>query len=201
MCCDYAIEPARQMQGISGRSVAAWASGEALSERSVCIAVLLLFTERAVALSRIRLASSQSLTTTRISRRASMVATLLAGHRPPTADAAACGTSPNDDLIELGRQFLETTAQEECLVAPDYRRVRFTYPPDVEARLEAIVELQADLRSRIAAQPAAAIRGLQAKARVVMMWLAPDGEVVIDETHADARLDASWCRDLLSPAA
>ncbi len=154
-----------------------------------------------MALSGIRLASSRSLSVARISRRASMVATLLAGLRSRTAEAAAWGTSPDDDLIELSRQFLETTVEEERLVAPYYRRVRFTYPPDVEARLEVIVEQQANLRSRIAAQPATTIRGLQAKARVVMMWLAPDGEVVIDETDADAQLAWSLCRDLLSSAA
>ena len=43
------------------------------------------------------------------------------------------------------------------------------------------------LRQQIAALPAATMPGLQAKARVVLLWLAPDGEAPVDPDDADGR--------------
>lgn len=135
---------------------------------------------------------------TNISRRASMVAALLARFRQPTAAAvAASAANPDAELIDLGRQLLEAIAEEERLVAPYYRLVRFTYPPDVAARLDALAERQEALRQQIAALPAATLTGLRVKARVMMLWLAPDGEVPVDAEDADAVLAWSLCQDLL----
>lgn len=136
----------------------------------------------------------------KISRRAGMVAALLAGVQQPTAVAAATSmVDPDGFLIDLGRQLLESIAEEEHLVEPYYRLVRFTYPPDVAARLEALAEQQVALRQQLAALPATTLPGLQAKARAVMLWLAPDGEVPVDADDADAVLAWSLCRDVLNP--
>ena len=134
----------------------------------------------------------------KISRRAGMVAALLAGAQQPMAIAAAASVAdPDSLLVDLGRQLLEVIAEEERLVAPYYRLVRFTYPPNVAARLDVLAEQQEALRQQIAALPATTLSGLQAKARAVMLWLAPDSEVPVDADYADAALAWSLCRDLL----
>lgn len=133
----------------------------------------------------------------KISRRAGMVAALLAGFEPPDAAGAPSVADPDGLLVDLGRQLLGAIAEEERLVAPYYRLVRFTYPPDVGARLDALAARQEVLRQQIAALPATTLPGLQAKARVMMLWLAPDGEVPVDADDADAVLAWSLCRDLL----
>lgn len=75
--------------------------------------------------------------------------------------------------------------------------MRFNYPPDVAARLDALAERQMTLRQEIIALPATTWLGLQTKARTVMLRLAPDGDVPVDADHADAALALSLCRDLL----
>ncbi|NMJ41559.1 hypothetical protein GWK16_09930 [Roseomonas sp. JC162] len=95
--------------------------------------------------------------------------------------------------------MLEAIAEEERLVAPYYRLVRFTYPPDLAVRLDALAEQQEALRQHIGSLPATTLPGLQAKARVMMLWLAPDGEVPVDTYDADAVFAWSLCRDLLNP--
>lgn len=136
----------------------------------------------------------------KISRRAGMVAALLAGFEPPDAAGAPSVADPGALLIDLGQQLLEVIAEEERLVAPFYRLVRFTYPQDVAARLDALAEQQQALRQQLAALPATTLPGLQAKARVMMLWLAPDSEVPVDTDDADAVLAWSLCRDLLGAA-
>ncbi len=134
----------------------------------------------------------------KISRRVGMVAALLAGVQHPAAVAAAASaTDPDSLVVDLGRQLLEIVAEEERLVAPYYRLVRFSYPPDVAARLEALAQRQATLRHQIAALPVTTTAGLRTKAGVVMLWLAPDGEAPADADDADAVLAWSLCRDLL----
>lgn len=104
-------------------------------------------------------------------------------------------------VARLARQLLEAAAEEEQLVAPYYRLVRFSYPPEVAARLDSLVRQQALLRQQIAAQPAATLPGLQAKARIVMLWLALERGGPMDEEDDDANLAWSLCRDLLDCAA
>ena len=141
----------------------------------------------------------------RISRRAGLVAALLAGTRPghasPSPDTAAPGAGQDSTLAGLARQLLEAATEEEQLVAPYYRLVRFSYPPEVAARLEALVRQQALLRQQIAALPAVTLPGLQAKARIVMLWLALERGGLMDEEDGDADLALSLCRDLLDCAA
>ena len=95
----------------------------------------------------------QRLTVAKISRRASFVAALLAAGQRTAAEAATATGDPLSDspLIDLVRELLEAVAEEEQLVAPYYRMVRFTYPPEVEARLDALADRQALLRHQIAA--------------------------------------------------
>lgn len=154
-------------------------------------------------------ASPRPLTVAKISRRASMVAALLAGVQagPSAASAAPSrdadpappGAASDSVLVDLGRRLLEAIAEEERLLAPYYRLVRFSYPPEVAAPLDVLARQQAALRQQIAALPATKMSGLRAKASVVMLWLAPDGEAPVDADDHDAVLAWSLCRDLLVP--
>lgn len=147
------------------------------------------------------------LTMARISRRAGVVAALLAGTRsaPATTAPGAAAVPPcatqDSKLAGLARQLLEAVIEEEQLVAPYYRLVRFSYPADVAAQLDALARQQTLLRQQIAALSAVTLPGLQAKARIVMLWLAPERGGPMDEEDGDADLALSLCRDLLDCAA
>jgi hypothetical protein len=107
---------------------------------------------------------------------------------------------PDGQLVDLGRQLLQVIAEEERILAPYYRLVRFSYPSEVKACLEALAKRQEALRRQIAALPAVTTTGLQAKARAVLLWLVPDGEALVDTDDLDAQLVWSLCRDLLKVA-
>lgn len=111
--------------------------------------------------------------------------------RPANAQAAAPVATTDGPLVDPGRQRLEAIAEEGRILAPCCRLGRFTCPPGIEARRSG---------SRSPRCPPSTMPDLQAEARVVLLWLAPDGELPVDEGDADAQLAWSLCRDLLKVA-
>jgi hypothetical protein len=118
--------------------------------------------------------------------------------------AAAVATSlpvsaapPQDTLlIRMAAEIEHIDAERTRLMEPFYNQMFLQYPPETEDRLDVLSDSYNGVRRRLASQPATTLQGCQAKARALMVWLAPDG---VEDSFADddQRLVVSLCRDLL----
>ena len=104
---------------------------------------------------------------------------------------------PDAEILALAAAFIAGEREREQIDEPSHHVVRYVFPPDVAARRKVLTAQFFDLRTRIAETTAVTLEGYQAKARVLMMWLAPTGAGEHPPHDDDEYLVWSLCRDLL----